>query len=235
MTTAVIVRDDAKLAISFTSEFEAQIEEALAAGALVGKVTNGREQIMAVETQKLLQAVLGTAEKARKEAKAPVIEYGRRIDDAVKAKVQETLEEMTRISRMVGSFEQLERKRIEAEKQAAREDLERIEKEKQQALAKANTEQQVDAIQEHFNNKAREVPTVFEQPRAQGQVVRDDWDVTVVNIWELARCHPMCVKIEPLVGEIKNLLKAGQKVAGVKAEPIVKSSVRGRAQKALDV
>jgi len=235
MTTAVIVRDDANLRIGFTDEFKQSIEQALAASALIGRVSNAEENGAAVQAQKLLHDVLTTAERARKEAKAPVIAYGRAIDDGVAAVTQEVREDMTRLSSLVGSFQQAEMKKRQAAERAAQEEASRLERERAAALAKANSEEAVDAVNEHFNNKAKEIAPPPEAPRAQGQRLSNDWEITVNDVWLLARHHSTCVKIEPLVGEIKNLLKAGVKVAGVTATPIVKAGVHGPAQRVLEV
>ena len=47
-----------------------------------------------------------------------------------------------------------------------------------------------------------------------------DLEITVTNIWKLARSHPTCVTIEPRISEIKSLLKSGIKVAGVTSKEL---------------
>ena len=61
----------------------------------------------------------------------------------------------------------------------------------------------------------------------EGQVTVD-YDITVVNIFDLARAHPVCVDMKPRLSEIKLLLKSGvEKIPGVNWKQIAKSSVRG--------
>ncbi len=73
--------------------------------------------------------------------------------------------------------------------------------------------------------------------RAEGQRVREEWNVTVTDIWMLARVHPGCVKIEPRLSEIKELLDAGVKVAGILAKKEIKAGVTGagRGMRAIEV
>lgn len=71
--------------------------------------------------------------------------------------------------------------------------------------------------------------------RAYGQVVKTDWEIVVTNPYELAKFHPDCVKIEPLMMPIKQALNAGISVKGVKAEKITKTSVRAGTSPLIDV
>lgn len=63
--------------------------------------------------------------------------------------------------------------------------------------------------------------------KAHGQSVRMEWEVNVVDLWALARAHPACVTITPRLTEIKAILSAGGKVAGVTAKQVPVVSVRG--------
>ena len=71
--------------------------------------------------------------------------------------------------------------------------------------------------------------------RSAGQVVKTDWEITVVNPYELAKFHPDCVKIEPLLSPIKQALNAGIVVKGVKAEKVTKVGVRATASPLIEV
>jgi hypothetical protein len=75
-------RDDAKLTVSFTPEAVALKDTALELSGVIGKVTNADENAAAVAAQVEIQKVRSLAEKARKAAKEPVLEYGKRIDAA---------------------------------------------------------------------------------------------------------------------------------------------------------
>ena len=233
--TAIILRDDARMAVSFSAEAEAIKVAALAVGALVGKVTNAAEQAEAVTAQMEIQKVLAVAEKARKACKAPVLEFAKKIDAAAERFITELKEEMTRIATMVGSFQQLEQMKVRAAEQARNAELSRLEREKAEALTKATSHDAADAIAEHYNRQAESVP-VYEAVRTEGQRVVADWDISVSNPYELAKFHPACVKITPLLGEIKALLRQGISVKGIVATPVVRAGVRvGSAPPAIDV
>lgn len=74
------------------------------------------------------------------------------------------------------------------------------------------------------------------ETRATGQVVKQDWDVQIVNPYDLAKYHPDCVKIEPLLGQIKRLLNEGFSVKGVRATRTTTSTVRvGRDRNAIEI
>jgi hypothetical protein len=223
------------MAVSFSAEAEAIKVAALAIGALVGKVTNAAEQAEAVTAQMEIQKVLAVAEKARKACKAPVLEFGKKIDAAAERFTDDLKTEMTRIAVMVGSFQQLEQMKVRAAEQARNAELSRLEREKAEALTKATSHDAADAIAEHYNRQAESVP-VYEAVRTEGQRVVADWDVSVSNPYELAKFHPACVKITPLLGEIKTLLRQGISVKGIVATPVVRAGVRvGSAPPAIDV
>lgn len=133
-----------------------------------------------------------------------------------------------------------EQKERDAANARARELAEReaIELRRQQDLAAAKSHDELDAAQERASQMqaAVQAAPVAAPIRASGQRIVIDLTITVTNIWLLAKAHPTCVKIEPLMGEIKTLIKAGVKVAGVTATEASKSVVTtGRAQKAIEV
>jgi hypothetical protein len=112
-----------------------------------------------------------------------------------------------------------------------------LEVERQKNLAAATSHEALDAVNEHFSNKQAALSQDIHTPaRVEGQVVKQDWSIQVVDIHKLYRMHPNCVDLKERVSEIKELLKAGVTVNGVTATPITKASVRVAAQpKAIDV
>lgn len=226
-TTAVILRDDRSLSITISPAAEQAKEQALMAAAFVVQVVNPASQETAVAAQADIHRLLALVEEDRKEVKAPVLQYGRAIDDAAFVFSQELKQEQLRLAQLIGNFQEQENARARAAQQAENERLTALEREKAALLAKATTEAQVDKIQEQFNLRAQQesVP-VPQRARVEGQRVTEDWEITVVDIWALARAHPMAVKVEPRLSEIKTLLNAGVKVAGVTVKRVVKSTVR---------
>jgi hypothetical protein len=72
--------------------------------------------------------------------------------------------------------------------------------------------------------------------RVTGQVVKTDWEISVTNPYELAKFHPDCVKIEPVLTAIKARLNEGLEVKGVSAKKKTVASVRaGMPVKAIDL
>lgn len=226
---AMMKRDDAGLSVSFTQAANELKELALSGSALVAKVTNASEQEVAVEALKEVQRIISLAEKARVSAKEPILEFGRKIDHAAKMFVAELGEEKVRLGALIADFQSLEQARIRAEQQAQQAELSRLEKERAEAAAKAKSHDELDAINKAHDDKvaAQESAAPVASPvRTDGQFVRTDWEITVTDVWTLARAHPACVNITPRLSDIKSLLNAGVKVAGVKAEKKVTASVR---------
>jgi ATPase subunit of ABC transporter with duplicated ATPase domains len=62
--------------------------------------------------------------------------------------------------------------------------------------------------------------------KAAGQVVREEWEITISNPHALAVAHPDCVKIEPRLQVIKAKLDAGMQLPGVSAYKRATSGVR---------
>lgn len=237
-TKALIRRDDARLTVDFTEAALALKASALETAALIGRVSNADEQHAAVASQTEIANLLNLAEKARKTCKEPVLEYGRRIDGAAKDFCAELKEEQVRLATLVGDYQTMELARVRAAEQAEKERLLALEREKAREMQQAQSHEQMEAIQERFNERAAaEAPAEPITPtRAPGQRVSEEWEITVTDIWLLAKAHPMCVKVEPRLVEIKTLLNAGVKVSGVRAEKVVKASVRvGRQMAAIEV
>lgn len=284
MTQALIVRDDARLACSFTEQALALKDAALEKSALIARVNDAATQANAVEAQQDIANLLNQAEKARKAAKEPVLEFGRRIDAAAKSFVSDLKGEEIRIATLVGDFQKLEearvraaelariaeqrkleeerraaeqkalreaeilrekldaeaaelaRKRRESEsaEDAARVKAAELELQRQRALAEAQSHEELDRIQEQHAQAIADLP-VTAPIRVDGQRIRKEWLITVVDIWLLAKSHPTCVKIEPRLSEIKTLLDAGVKVAGVNAMRETRAGVTVNSRPAIDV
>jgi len=225
---ALIIRNDLQRTIQFTETANALKQVALEKSALIAKVRTAEDQAQAVEATAGLKRVHADAEKARKACKDPVIKFGRDIDAAHAAFTKDLGDEILRLDTLVAGFQQMERERVRAEQQRENERLTALERERAAEVAKAQTLEQVDEIKAQYNERAAlEVPPVRPVAKAAGQSVTEDWEVEVFDIQLLSRAHPGCVKIEPLISQIKGLLKAGVKeVAGVRYKPILRNVVR---------
>ena len=226
--TALMIRDDHARLASYTEEAIELRDLALGTSSLIGRVSTPSEQEAAVAAQTKLQFILSEAEKARKAVKEPVLAFGQLIDTRAREFKEEISEELLRLARLIGDYQALEQAKARAAEQLKREELAHIERDKLVAASQAKTHEELDAINHHFNDKAAILTTapVFEAPRAAGQRVVPDWEITVSDVWLLAQSHPTCVTIQPRMTEIKALLNAGATVAGVVSKRITKSGVR---------
>lgn len=240
-TAALIVRDDATLSASYTEEAERIKNEALEISALVARVSNAEEQNAAVAAQKAINGVLSVAEKARKACKEPVLMFGQKIDSAAKTFVQDLHEEQMRLAKLVGDFQTLEQDRVRKAQAAENMRLSALERERMAQAAKATTHQELEQVHRHFDIRAKDESVAVQPTRAPGQVVAEGWEFEVVDLWAMVRWvissgNTECLKVEPKITEVKNLLKAGVQIPGIKAWKAVQSGVRaGPAQKALNV
>lgn len=233
---ALIIRDDKELKAWYSEAAEALKESALCKGALVGRVTCAEEQQAAVDAQKEVAMVLKLAEDAREASKRPVLEYGRRIDGAAALFVQELKDERIRLAKLVGDFQTLEEARIRAARNAENERLAQLERDRQAELAKAKSHEELERVNEKFDLKTSEEVRPLPAPvRAEGQIVKSDWEITYVDVHTLYRFHPHCVKLEPRVSEVKSLLNIHGKVQGVTAARVAKASVRTERDQSITV
>lgn len=207
-------------------------ENALANSALIGKVTDTDSKVIAVRAQQELKAFIAAVEKARVSYKEPALVYGRAVDTFAATEKLEAEKEFGRISQLVKEFDDAERRRVAEEERLQRAELERIEREKREALAAAKTAEQVAVIEETAAAKAYAAARPIETARVAGQVTRTDWTITVLNPYELAKFHPDCVKIEPLMTPIKTALNEGRTLKGIRAEKIIKADVRVKPERA---
>lgn len=233
----LLVRDDSKLTVALSVEAIALRENALAAAGLIGRVSCAEEQQEAVDAQKALVAYRNAVESSRRLAKEPVLAYGRTIDDAAKRAVAEVAAEEIRITRLVADFQALELAKVRAREAAENERLRAIERERQAAIAEVKTHEELDRVNGEFDSRvADEAPAPMTPPRVEGQIVREEWNFEIVDVWALAHSHPACVNPpEPKRSEIKSLLDSGVKVVGVRAWKEVKAGVRVGKSNALTI
>lgn len=198
-------------------------EQALILAARVGAVKTAAQQETAVTAQRSLKEFLDVIEKSRVFVKAPVLELCQKIDEIARRESQEVLDEMTRISAAIGTFQEMERSRVRAAEALRLKDLDEIERNRQTELSMAENSDAAARIQEKFDAIRAAIP-LPSPVKSDGQRIREDWELIIVDNWALAAAHPACVEIKPRIREIKALLRAGIKVAGVIAKPIIKSS-----------
>lgn len=224
---ALLVRNDAKLAIALSAEGIELRDAALAKSGLIGRVSNAEEQQRAVDAQKLLYEFRKAVEKSRVLVKAPVLAFAKTIDDIAKEAGKEVAEEEIRVSTLVADFQALELAKIRAKEAAEKAELEAAERERQKALAEAKSHEEVDAIQADFSHRQQEMQRpALPPPKAVGQSVREVWDYEVTNINLLAEKHRGYVNIEPRRADIIAALNQGFIFEGLRAFKTCKSGVR---------
>lgn len=226
---AALVVDLAKRDVQPTPALVEALVDALRRAKAVVAVGTAQEQKTAVETQAVLAWYIQTCDYAAEAVKKPLNELRTKIIALNKQLVAAVTPEEQRIGQLIADFQLVEQRRVAAERRLADEQAAALERERDAELAKAKTVEEQDIIQDHYRDALASKILAPEPARAQGQVVREDWDITVTDIWLLARAKPSCVKIEPRLSEIKSLLNAGVKVEGVSARKITKASVRLRA------
>ena len=158
------------------------------------------------------------------------------------AKARKEAEEKERAIR-----EQAERERIAAELEAKRKQEEFAKSPEGLAQAEAFRLKQQQEAKEREARQAEQLRRIQEQEEARiraereraalqaqahapqkaaGQVVREEWEITISNPHALAVAHPDCVKIEPRLQVIKAKLDAGMQLPGVSAYKRATSGVR---------
>jgi len=230
-----MVRGASKLEIAFSSEAYSLRNAALDAAKPVQQVTSPEENELAVQAQTKLNDLVKLVEKDRKAAKAPFLKYMDTLDDAAKDFVAVARDELVRVSLLVGDFAALELAKTKAAEAARNQSLTELERERAEALAEATTHESLDEINEHFNRRVADLPPMPAPNRADGQIVKSDWSIEVTDIWMLVKVHPGCVKVEPRLSVIKELLNLGVDVKGVRAVKVVSATVKtSKEQKAIE-
>lgn len=204
-----------------TSEFVLRCDEAMANAAIIARVSNPEENAVAVAALGGLMSCTRDIEATRKRLKEPILDLGRSLDAAARKLALPLEQAAARVQRIISDYQ-------DAERQRERERLQEIERARAEELRKAEA---LEASKRAEAVKAAEERAAIDRqiaaaPRAAGQTVREEWEINVTNIWDLARAHPACVKIEARLSEIKQLLDLGHQVTGVSAKRVTRVGVR---------
>lgn len=173
-----------------------------------------QEEIARIEREKQAELARIAAEQAAREAEA------KRIQDEADRKVRESREAAEALAAAATNKKQREAAELARQESLKKQALAEVERQKQAA---ALTEQQAvaKAAAAKIEETAAAATYVESRPvqltRQAGQLVKTDWEITVTNPWELAKFHPDCVKIEPLLTPIKAALNEGRTVKGISA------------------
>jgi hypothetical protein len=169
-----------------------------------------------------LKALTRSVEDSRKEVKAPVLEVGRRIDAVAKDYLTPLEAEAKRLSVIVGSYQEAQRRKAEKEREeAARAQADAIaEMNAKQAEAVANgDEEAADAARAEAADKiaASQLAAInAEGPRPEGITSRTSWKFEVVDIAELYAARPELCVVTPNNAAIRAVVKMGAKIPGLR-------------------
>lgn len=215
-----IVRHDESLSVSITMEAEEEKRRLLDECFLVCSVESDDEMNVAYNYQREIQTLLKQVEDSRKEIKKPIIEYGRKIETAASSFSTELKEEKLRIARLIGDYESAQEAKRKAAEAARRKELQEEERKRQEALAKAETHEERDDINNDFDAKAEakaieRVETAA--PVKKRPKVREDWVIDNIDLPSLYMSHPGLVELKPRLSEIKRVLATGATIPAVKA------------------
>jgi hypothetical protein len=266
METQLIIRPPEKVARFTLNETAKELKSmALDGAAMIGKVANASDNEAAVAAQREIKRVMNLMEKDRKSAKEPLIEAGRQLDSMVSGEVKELDEEFGRISQLIAEFAVQEQERIREEQRAQQRELDRIEADRQAELKRITADAQakeaeaakiqdaakredalkqiavegektIAAATEQAADKAYVVAKPIFATRAEGQRIKTDWEIQVINPHKLASCHPDCVTITPKLLEIKRYLNDGVDIKGITAKRVTSASVSiGKPRSAIEV
>lgn len=213
-----------------------------------------RDLMRAVESELLdVDKEIGRVSNLRRDWK---IQEDRRIREEQELQQRELerieREKQAELNRIAVEQAEAERKAREAVEAAARLAAEATNKKQREAAAAAKAESDrltaeasakaatANAEAQRVTESAAAATFAESKPivatRAAGESNRVDWEIVVVNPYELAKFHPDCVKIEPLLTPIKAALNSGITVKGVRAEKKISAGVRqGSGQRAIDV
>lgn len=203
--------------------------QALENCALLNKCENPEDQTALVNAQKYLKGVLTMMETSRKDAKKPIIDAGRLLDDLISKESKELNEEGMRVAGLVNEYQERERIKSAAAQALLQKQIDEEERKKNELLKNVVSVAEADQIRDESAQRVAYVQQkqVEAAPaQVRGQVVREDWDIFVEDVYKLARFHCQCVSITPKLTEIKILLNQGIQVNGVTAKKKISSTVR---------
>jgi flagellar biosynthesis GTPase FlhF len=158
--TSLVVASRRDLPV-FTLNRNPDKEAALEQAALIGKVSTRDTKIVAVRAQQALKKVISDLEKARKFWKEPLLQRGRELDTLIEREKLEPEKELARVTQEVSVFDLAERRRVEEEERLQREQVARIQRDRDAELARLAAEQAAKEAearreQEEADRKARE-------------------------------------------------------------------------------
>lgn len=211
-------------------QFRNLIAETLAASPMLQACESADDQKELVLYQQRLKSTINTIEKARVAAKAPLLAASKMLDDTVKKETDTLQREGMHAAQLVSGFQELERIKAAAAKQAADRQAADLERQRAELLKTATSVEEADQIQEDFSQRvtqAQATAAAIAPPKAAGQVVKEDWEIEVSNAQQFCKFHFDLVRsVQPDLLAIKQQLNAGKTIIGITARRKMVSTVR---------
>lgn len=228
-------------------------ESALAEAALIGEINDAKDLEAAAHVLGELKSLEKTITKAHKEAKDPYLAITKQLDGLKREYVAAITPETTRLSRLVGDYQEIQRRKAEEAKRKAEEERRRIEAEqfaKEDAIRKEAVEsikatgdvqegyrEQLDAVRAEAKEQRAEVRNELAAAAVSKSAgVRKQWKYEVTDIAELARVRPELVRMEPNASAIMALVRSTEgnlHLPGLRVWSEAVGTVRGVAAKSV--
>ena len=183
-------------------------------------VNDGFEATMVADSQRSLRHLISQIEESRKAAKAPILKFGKMIDGLAKEFIEEVKEEETRIGRLLGAFQIVERdKKLAAERQA------RIQEQKVMAGAAQQLDADIDYT-ELMDDAQAQIATLRKEAAAKheavaGVKVRTTTKFEIVDEAETLKARPDLFSLNE--SKIRAALKTTKTIPGIKVWEETKS------------
>jgi len=206
--------------IEIIAEAEQMKIQALMSSKGIETVDDGFEATIAAEAQSALRGLIKGIEESRKLAKAPVLEVGRQIDSVAKDYIEDVKAEESRIAKLLGAFQIVERdKKLAAERQA------RIQEQK--VMAEAAKQIDADSDNTDLLDDAQAQIAILRQEAAAkhdavaGVKVRTTTKFEIVDEAETLKARPDLFSLNE--SKIRAALKITKTIPGIKVWEETKS------------
>lgn len=206
--------------IEIIAEAEQMKIEALMSSKGIETVDDGFEATIAAEAQSALRHLIKGIEESRKLAKAPVLEIGRQIDSIAKDYIDDVKAEESRIARLLGAFQIVERdKKIAAERQARIQEQKVMAEAAQQLNAEIENTELLDDAQAKIANLRKEAAAKHDA--VAGVKVRTTTKFEIVDEAETLKARPDLFSLND--SKIRAALKTTKTIPGIKVWEETKS------------
>lgn len=218
--------------------FEARRVALVKASAVPAEITGITDLDTAADALTTIKALTKAVEESRKDVKGPLLDAGRKIDQVAKDFVDELNTAASRLSTMVGAYQEAQRRkaeRIKAE-EAEKQQAAIMEMQAKQAALQGEGKLDAaaaDALRAEAADKIAESQLAAmkaEGPKADGVVTRTNWKFDVTDIDALHAARPDLCVITPNNAAIRAVIKNGKPIPGLRiwqeAAAVVRSAAK---------